>query len=82
MHKYIKAFMTCVTICCTANEAKKEAKSFIFHIICLCKWVMVGNGIMKEQPTPGHETAQHSTVPLLLSLCEWITVQKNVNFSI
>lgn len=52
--------MTCLTIFCTTNEAKKEAKSFIFHTVCLsvclCKWVMVRNGIMKEQPTPGHET--------------------------
>lgn len=30
IHKYIKAFMTCVTICCTANEAKKGSKKFHF----------------------------------------------------
>lgn len=57
IHKYIKASMTCVTICCTANEAKKEAKSLIFHTVYLCKGVKVGNGIMKEQHTPCHETA-------------------------
>lgn len=36
MHKYIKAFMTCVTICCTANEAKKRKQKVSFFTLSVC----------------------------------------------